>query len=207
MSVDDMVRYFLLYVLTYLLTQTSIAQGNRLKMESGDPTKSAVGYLWRTLCDYPIVIGITKGVRSDHQPHFHSQAECYYVVSGRAKTLCNGEFKVLEKGDYFYIPGDTIHNTPILEEEGLSVLYWYPFDHTFSTFKYYWRPDVRSSNEATDKFDVVDELRMRDLGLGPYGTNTAAFLSRSRVTKDLLHINSPASVDSLPMLHDDHTAG
>jgi mannose-6-phosphate isomerase-like protein (cupin superfamily) len=174
-------------------------KGNRLKMESGDPTKSAVGYLWRTLCDAPIVIGITNGVVSDHQPHFHAQAECYYVVSGRAKTLSDGEYKVLEKGDYFYIPGNTIHNTPIMDAEGLSVLYWYPRDHTFSTFKYYWRQDCLSSNEAVDKFDAVDHLRKRDLGLGPYGTNTAVFTrvgGTGTIVKNELEFNFKVSPDS-----------
>ena len=43
---------------------------------------SPVHYVWRMLADFPIVIGITRGVKSDHEPHFHEEDECYFVVDG-----------------------------------------------------------------------------------------------------------------------------
>jgi len=122
--------------------------GNVLILENGNLELSPVGYIWKELSDSPIVIGITKGMKSDHEPHFHKEDECYYVVSGRARTFCQEKFNWMEKGQYFYIPGNTIHNTPITEEEGLSVLYWYPNNAHFDTFKYYWRKDVQESPEA-----------------------------------------------------------
>ncbi|MGL4936879.1 MAG: cupin domain-containing protein, partial [Shewanella sp.] len=42
-------------------------------------------------------------------------------------------------------------------------------------FKYYWRKDVKNLRVAEEAFDRVDEIRKRDLNLGPYGTNEAFF--------------------------------
>ena len=147
--------------------------GGLLVVESGEVRDSPVGYIWKHLCDSPIVIGITQAIAGDHNPHYHPQDECYYVVSGRGYTLCNGQYIELTQGDYFYIPDNTIHNTPILHPDGLSVLYWYPYHHHFNTFQYYWRASVEEySPEATSAFDAVDEIRLAQLGLGRYGTNS-----------------------------------
>eukprot|EP00121_Abeoforma_whisleri_P005142 Awhi_evm1s4652 len=110
-------------------------------------------------------------MKSDHEPHFHAEPECYYVVNGQSKTLTTQGFQVLSTGQYFYIPGWTIHNTPILNDDGLGVLYWYPGQSNFSSFKYYWVKDVQDNNQAISAFEGVDDARRRDLNLGPYGTN------------------------------------
>jgi mannose-6-phosphate isomerase-like protein (cupin superfamily) len=155
--------------------KTFNAEGDIVDHEGDDPKASHVGYIWRQLSDSPIVVGITKGIRSDHDPHFHPQAEAYYVISGRAKTLCDHDFVWMEPKDYFYIPGNTIHNTPITEEEGLSVLYWYPQDAHFNTFKYKWRKDVKCCPDSDLQFARVDDIRFRSLGLNPYGLNSHLF--------------------------------
>ncbi|MBY5981921.1 cupin domain-containing protein [Ferrimonas balearica] len=149
--------------------------GNILEVKGCDLNNAPVGYLWKELADYPLTIGITNGGKSDHEPHFHGQPECYYAVSGRARTLADGEYKWMEKGMYFYIPGNTIHNTPITEEEGFGVLYWYPKNAHFDGFKYYWRKDVKNLRVAEEAFDRVDIMRKAAMGLGPYGTNEARF--------------------------------
>lgn len=135
---------------------------------------SPVGYIWKDLADAPVVIGITDGGMSDHEPHYHSQPECYYAVKGEGMTLADGRFVPLKKGQYFYIPGNTIHNTPIYEK-GLGVLYWYPKNAHFDGFQYHWRRDVKYLTPAEEAFDKVDEVRRRDLNIGPYGTNQAVF--------------------------------
>jgi oxalate decarboxylase/phosphoglucose isomerase-like protein (cupin superfamily) len=134
-------------------------KGDIFEIKYSDKKMSPVGYIWKELADSPIVIGITEGVKSDHAPHFHKEAECYYVVSGRARTLSNNKFIWMEKGQYFYIPSNTIHNTPITESDGLSVLYWYPQNANFNKFKYYWRNNVEGSPKAIDAFDKVDIIR------------------------------------------------
>ncbi|MCK8046197.1 cupin domain-containing protein [Shewanella sp. 1CM18E] len=149
--------------------------GNVLEIADCDKSKSPVGYIWKELSDSPTVIGITDGGRSDHAPHFHGQPECYYVVTGESQTLAQNKFQKLSLGQYFYIPGATIHNTPILSDKGLGVMYWYPNNAHFNGFKYYWRKDVQNLRVAEEAFDRVDEIRKRDLNLGPYGTNEAIF--------------------------------
>ena len=66
--------------------------GNIFEIKYEDLINSPVKYIWKQLADSPIVIGITKGLKSDHAPHFHKEAECYYVVTGRAKTLSKNNF-------------------------------------------------------------------------------------------------------------------
>lgn len=149
--------------------------GNVLEVKDCDKSKSPVGYIWKELSDSPVVIGITDGGKSDHAPHFHGQPECYYVVTGGSKTLADNKFQSLSLGQYFYIPGATIHNTPIMSDKGLGVMYWYPNNAHFDGFKYYWRKDVKNLRVAEEAFDRVDEIRKRDLNLGPYGTNEKVF--------------------------------
>lgn len=134
-----------------------------------------VGYLWKELTDWPVTIGITNGKPSDHAPHFHGQPECYYAVSGRARTLAQGEYQWMETGQYFYIPGNTIHNTPIEDPTGFGVFYWYPKNGHFNGFKYYWRKDVEYLRPAEDAFDEVNLMRKASMNLGPYGTNVDYF--------------------------------
>lgn len=155
--------------------KTMDTNGKIIIAGDGNPRSSAVGYVWKQLSDYPIVCGITQAYRADHKPHYHSEAECYYVVKGRAKTLSQDKYVWLEQGDYLYIPPNAIHNTPITEEGGFSVLYWYPFDSHFDTFKYYWREDVQCCNHAVRAFQKVDSIRAHEMQLGPYGTNAELF--------------------------------
>ena len=102
------------------------ADGNGITLSHSDASQSHVGYVWRSLCDVRLVCGITQGVVSDHNPHFHPQAEVYYVVRGGGWTLCDGRYVRLGRGHYLYIPGNTIHNTIITHPEGLSVLLLVP---------------------------------------------------------------------------------
>ena len=149
-------------------------KGNVLKIESCKWEDSPVGYIWKDLSDEPVVIGITDGGKSDHDPHFHPQPECYYVVKGESVTLADGAFRPLRKGQYFYIPGNTIHNTPIYEK-GLGVLYWYPKNAHFAGFHYKWRHNTKNHYVIQQAWDRVDEIRKRDLNIGPYGTNERVF--------------------------------
>jgi len=152
--------------------------GNIVTAEQCNLDNAPVGYIWKELSDWPTTIGITNGKPSDHSPHFHGQPECYYAVSGRARTLADGEYKWMETGQYFYIPGNTIHNTPIEDPAGFGVLYWYPKNGHFDGFKYYWRDDVKYLRPAEAAFDEVDQMRKAALGLGPYGSNEAYFEER-----------------------------
>ena len=165
---------------------SSISQENRhwktmtkdhqiCKAKDGNPQRSPIGYIWKELSDDPIVVGITKGVLSDHAPHFHSQPECYYAVKGWAPTLTQGKYAVFKKGQYLYIPRNTIHNTPITDSKGFSVLYWFPKSRNFTSIKYHTQRRTKGSKECRDAFQQVDMIRQRDLSLGPYGSNHRFF--------------------------------
>ena len=149
--------------------------GNYIEAKDCKLENAVAGYLWKELSDAPVVIGITNGKVSDHDPHFHCQPECYYAVSGRARTLAQGEYQWMETGQYFYIPGNTLHNTPITEQEGFGVLYWFPNSACFKGFKYYWRKDVKNHPQALRVFDRVNVLRSIGMGLGSYGANEHIF--------------------------------
>ncbi|WP_298440574.1 cupin domain-containing protein [uncultured Ferrimonas sp.] len=149
--------------------------GNYITMAKCSLDNAPVGYMWKELSDWPVTIGITNGKPSDHNPHFHGQPECYYAVSGRARTLAQGQYQWMETGDYFYIPGNTIHNTPIEDPSGFGVLYWYPKNGHFDGFKYYWRNDVKYLRPAEAAFDEVDLMRKAAMGLNEYGDNESYF--------------------------------
>jgi mannose-6-phosphate isomerase-like protein (cupin superfamily) len=126
-----------------------------------------VGYIWKQLWDEPHVIGVTKGQRSDHKPHFHREAECYYVINGTTCALIDSAYRPLHKSHYLYIPPSTIHNQPIQHNDDFGVLYWFPNDGNFSSFKYYYIDDVYGT-KSEEVFEYVDELRLRHLDLPPY---------------------------------------
>lgn len=152
--------------------------GRIITLSRDDPTLSPVGYLWKDLSDSPYIFGATKGIRSDHEPHFHNAWEVYYVLSGQGMTLAQDRFVPLTQGQFFLIPPNTIHNTPILADE-LSVLYWMPFNAHFSSITYYWRHSLPENDPAQALFDQVNAIRQRDLQLGPYGTNASFFASNT----------------------------
>lgn len=151
----DTIHYHESIPLDQRYVKTMDLQGNVIPLKDKDISKSPVKYCWKLLADAPIVIGITKGLESDHEPHFHREDECYFVVDGSGMTLCNSTFMKLSKNQYFFIPGNTIHNTPILRD-GLSILFWYPNDKYFENFKYFWK---HNSPEYLEQFETVDKIR------------------------------------------------
>ena len=161
---------------------------NIIPFNSSSLSLSPVGYVWKQLCDTPIVIGITKGIQSDHQPHYHNEIECYYVLKGKAVTLCNNQYIELNEGDFFYIPSNTIHNTPLLYDNiEFHLLYWFPNNSNFNTFQYYWIHNV-TNQQAIDRFRQVDEIRRKELQLESYDVsrNKKQF---KRYLKDIKSMN------------------
>lgn len=140
--------------------QTFDENNNIISYPSADPSFSHVKYIWIQLHDEPIVIGITNGVKSDHKPHYYKQAECYYVIKGNTKTLYNGDYINLCEGDFFYIPSNVIHNTPLINDENFVLLYWFPNDAHFDTFEYYWI-DNETNEDKIKKFKQIIKLKKR----------------------------------------------
>jgi hypothetical protein len=110
-------------------------EGNIINLPHCDVNGESVtvGYIWKELFDGNATtarVGVTIGKTSDHNPHFHNAPECYYVTVGKSKTLAQNQFFSFEEKQYFYIPANAIHNTPILEEY-LGVFYWFPALQSF----------------------------------------------------------------------------
>ena len=126
---------------------------------------------WKELSDSPTVIGITLAIQGDHEPHYHSQPECYYVAEGRSRVLAGDKYPWLEKGQYLYVEGDAIHNTPFTESGRFSLIYWFPGNANWDTFNYYYRKNTSHSEEAVAAFDSVDTFRLEHMQLKPYGQN------------------------------------
>lgn len=61
-----------------------------------------------------VKVKFEKGAIGYVHEHFHSQTT--YVVSGKFEVMINGEKKVLEGGDGFYIEPDAPHGAVCLEE-------------------------------------------------------------------------------------------
>ena len=59
-------------------------------------------------------INFEKGAVGTVHDHPHAQAS--YVASGRFKVMINGEEKVLNKGDGFFVPPNSPHGCECLEE-------------------------------------------------------------------------------------------
>ncbi len=140
--------------------ETFDENNNIIPYQSSNPSLSFVKYIWIQLHDEPIVIGITNGVKSDHNPHYHSEVECYYVIKGNTKTLYNGKYIDLCEGDFFYIESNAIHNTPLLNDENFILLYWFPNNAKFSTFKYYWIDNSIDENKI-EEFKNINNLRKK----------------------------------------------
>ncbi|MGS0724900.1 cupin domain-containing protein [Shewanella sp. 0m-11] len=144
---------------------------NVVECKNGDISNSPENYCWKELSDAPSVIGVVAMGKTDHAPHFHQEAECYYIASGHTETLADGQMATIGKGDYLFIDSNAIHNIPNLNDENLTIFYWYPGDAKWDTFKYYWRDDVKNHLPAEAAFDRVDQVRKAAWGFGKYGTN------------------------------------
>ncbi len=143
---------------------------NVVECKDGDIKNSPSNYCWKELSDSPSVMGIVSMGKTDHAPHFHPQGECYYIADGKTETLAQNQMQTIEKGQYFFINDYAIHNIPNLNDEKLTIFYWYPGDANWGSFKYYWKSDVENHQPAEAAFDKVDVIRQAAWGFGPYGT-------------------------------------
>jgi quercetin dioxygenase-like cupin family protein len=74
-------------------------------------TRQIMGYDGQLML---VKVVFEKGAIGYVHEHFHSQST--YVVSGKFEVMINGEKKVLESGDGFYIEPDAPHGAVCLEE-------------------------------------------------------------------------------------------
>lgn len=74
-------------------------------------TRQIMGYDGQLML---VKVKFEKGAIGYVHEHFHSQAT--YVVSGKFEVMINGEKKILEAGDGFYIEPNVPHGAVCLEE-------------------------------------------------------------------------------------------
>lgn len=61
-----------------------------------------------------VKVAFEKGAIGPMHQHYHSQAS--YVVSGKFEVTVDGETKILQQGDAFYIAPNLMHGAVCLEE-------------------------------------------------------------------------------------------
>lgn len=85
---------------------------SELKWENPGPgiTRQIMGYDGQLML---VKVVFEQGAVGTVHEHFHSQST--YVVSGKFEVEINGEKKVLEAGDGFYIEPDAPHGAVCLE--------------------------------------------------------------------------------------------
>jgi quercetin dioxygenase-like cupin family protein len=74
-------------------------------------TRQIMGYDGQLML---VKVKFKKGAIGYVHEHFHSQAT--FVVSGKFEVMINGEKKILEGGDGFYVEPDAPHGAVCLEE-------------------------------------------------------------------------------------------
>ncbi|WP_124980263.1 cupin domain-containing protein [Nonlabens xiamenensis] len=79
-----------------------------------------------------VKVKFEKGAQGYVHDHFHSQAT--YVASGKFKVSIDGQEKILEAGDGFYIPPNLPHGA-ICEEAGMLIDVFSPIREDFLDIK------------------------------------------------------------------------
>lgn len=107
-----------------------------------DPVRGVVS--WRTLLsgDRTPTNSLTMGVAevcaadsTDIRLHRHSQAEAYYILSGRGVLQIEGADYPLAAGVTAFIPGGSLHGARAIGVEPLRILYVFAAD-SFSDVEY-----------------------------------------------------------------------
>lgn len=117
-----MKKLFLLTVMM-LMTMTMSAQtkktssdvfliGSELKWEDAEPgvQRQIMGYDGQLMV---VKVKFEKGAIGKPHTHYHTQST--YVASGKFEVTINGEKKILEAGDGYYVAPDVLHGAVCLE--------------------------------------------------------------------------------------------
>lgn len=104
----------------------------------------------------------------DNTPHYHKQAECFYVLKGESMMNVQGGMEPYKKGEIVHIEGNAIHDMAIVKPEPFAHFWWYPNDTDWDSFEYHWRKTTLRNPEIQAAFDRVDRMRT-DAGMAPKG--------------------------------------
>ncbi len=100
---------------------------SELKWEDTDPgvQRQIMGYDGQLMM---VKVKFEKGAVGALHSHYHSQSS--YIASGKFEMTIDGEKRILETGDGFYVAPDTVHGLVCLEA-GIVIDTFSPMRTTF----------------------------------------------------------------------------
>ena len=60
---------------------------------------------------------LQEGGKGPYPPHKHMREHCLFVVKGRGRTTSGGESRVVEAGDFIFIPSNELHSNENIGKE------------------------------------------------------------------------------------------
>lgn len=101
--------------------------GSELKWEDAEPgvQRQVMGYDGQLMV---VKVKFEKGAVGKPHTHYHTQST--YVASGKFEVTINGESKILEAGDGYYVAPDVLHGAVCLEA-GVLIDTFSPMRATF----------------------------------------------------------------------------
>ncbi len=104
---------------------------SEVKWEDTDPgvQRQVMGYDGQLML---VKVKFEKGAIGAPHSHYHSQSS--YIASGKFEMTIDGEKRILEAGDGFYVAPDTVHGLVCLEA-GVVVDTFSPMRETFIGMK------------------------------------------------------------------------
>jgi mannose-6-phosphate isomerase-like protein (cupin superfamily) len=116
------------------------------------------GVKFNGMSDDPIIWGIfTIDEYSELAAHYHDFYECYYIVSGKARTWINGAYVDMKPKHWYEIPANGIHQTMNYGPEPFFLFYWFPNHAKFLDYvaKLYYFEHNTTDEEALPLFKEI----------------------------------------------------
>lgn len=89
-------------------------------------------------CQNDMTMGVVRLRKGESlEPHFHSQPETYYTLSGRGTVTIEGEIHKVDPGRMLFIPGNARHQINNEDDEDLTILYAFAISD-FSKIEYHF---------------------------------------------------------------------
>ena len=89
-------------------------------------------------CQNDMTLGVVRIRKGESlEPHYHSQPETYFTLSGRGTVTIEDVVHDVEPGIMLFIPGNARHQINNVDEADLTILYVFAISD-FSKIKYHF---------------------------------------------------------------------
>ncbi len=89
-------------------------------------------------CQNDMTLGVVRIRKGESlEPHYHSQPETYFTLSGRGTVTIEDVVHDVEPGRMLFIPGNARHQINNVDEADLTILYVFAISD-FSKIKYHF---------------------------------------------------------------------